>query len=88
MKSFDEIFIGARNIRFVDEFNKDDIPVGWIPYSERHPDDYTDVMLLCQYMMCEYEVIGQLAYDERIKSDVDPDLFFRSAVKAWRPLND
>lgn len=60
---------------------------GWISTRENPPKDFEDVYLRCRLMMDEFVVIGQIAGDRRIKSDGDPNAFFRSAVLFWKPLN-
>lgn len=59
---------------------------GWISVKENPPKDYIDVYLRCSLMMDEFVVIGQLADGKRIKSDGDPDAFYRSAILFWKPL--
>jgi len=59
---------------------------GWISVKENPPKDFKDVYLRCKLMMDEFVVIGQIVGDMRVKSDGDPDIFFRSAVLSWKPL--
>lgn len=59
---------------------------GWISVKDNPPKNYTDVYLRCSLMMDEFVVIGQIADGKRIKSDGDPDAFYRSAILFWKPL--
>lgn len=61
---------------------------GWISVKENPPKDYKNVYLRCKIMMDEYVVIGQIAGNIRIESDGDPDIFFRSAILFWKPLEE
>lgn len=60
---------------------------GWISIKEDPPKAYTDVYLRCSLMMDEFVVIGQIADGKRIKSDGDPDAFYRAAILFWKPLS-
>ena len=60
---------------------------GWISLNDKRPKDYTNVYLRCNYMMDDFVTIGQIAGDSRISSDCDPDIFFRSAILSWKPLD-
>lgn len=60
---------------------------GWISVKDNPPKNYTDVYLRCKLMMDEFVVIGQIANGKRVKSDVDPDLFFRAAILYWKPVD-
>lgn len=61
---------------------------GWIPVKENPPRNYESVYLRCKLMMDEFVVIGQIANGQRIKSDGDPDAFYRAAILYWKPLED
>ena len=50
--------------------------------------EYTDVYLKCNLMIDDFVVIGQVGNGARIKSDGDPDVFFRSAILFWKPLEE
>lgn len=59
---------------------------GWFSIKDNPPKDYESVYLLCRIMMDEFVVIGQIAGDQRVESDADPDVFLRSAIISWKPL--
>lgn len=60
----------------------------WISVRDNPPKSYTDVYLRCKLMMDEFVVIGQIANGKRIKSDGDPDAFFRAAILYWKPVEE
>ena len=49
---------------------------------------FTDVYLKCSIMIDEFVCIGQLDMENgsRVKSDADPDVFFRSKICGWKPV--
>ena len=60
----------------------------WILIEENPPQNYTNVYLLCKFMMDCFVVIGQIADGKRIKFDDDPDAFFKSTILYWKPLEN
>lgn len=49
---------------------------------------FTDVYLKCSLMMDKFVCIGQIDMikGHRVKSDADPDAFFRCKICGWKPL--
>lgn len=58
----------------------------WIYLEKSSPPNNKKVRLLCKYMMFEYETIGTIVNGFRGVSDIDKNLFMRSAILAWKPL--
>lgn len=50
------------------------------------PKDNVSVLLKCEYMWFKYITIGTIVDGNRGSSQVDQDLFMRSAILAWYPL--
>lgn len=61
----------------------------WIRIEEQLPPEGRLVKLLCNYMMFDYEVIGSIINGCRgkcLEDDNITDMFYRSAILAWKPL--
>lgn len=77
------IIVETESMDSVDKLTEDN----WNPINTAP--SYADIYLRCQLMMDEYICIGQVNTERmsRVKSNVDPDVFFRSKVLGWKPLN-
>lgn len=70
-------------ITVVPEYLKDD----WTNISDCLPPEDTWVFLKCSYMMYDYITIGTISNGNRGETICDKDIFYRSAVLAWKPLS-
>jgi len=61
----------------------------WIMLKESPPKDNEEVFLKCEYMMQQYITLGKMTEGgkHRLSSKVDEDLFFRSKIIGWKPVN-
>lgn len=60
---------------------------GWLDINTAP--SHTDIYLKCSYMMDNYVCVGQVdtKLKSRIKSNIDADIFFRSGILGWKPID-
>lgn len=61
-------------------------PDGWIDINKEAPPENVLVFLKCKYID-EYITIGNIINGQRGTALVSSDIFNRSAILAWKPLN-
>ena len=61
-------------------------PDGWIDINKEPPPENVLVFLKCKYID-EYITIGKIINGQRGTALVSSDIFNRSAILAWKPLN-
>ena len=61
-------------------------PDGWIDINKEPPPENVLVFLKCKYID-EYITIGNIINGQRGTALVSSDIFNRSAILAWKPLN-
>lgn len=78
--------VNRRNNMNTPKWNDSD----WISLSEMKPVNGKEVYLKCEYMFTHYITKGSMSGHGKYResSDVDPDLFFRSKIIAWKPIKE